>query len=164
MQNNKQEMQLEDCVFCKIIRGQDKAHIIWEDEKHLAFLSIFPNTKGFSVVITKEHFPSYNFDLPDEVLRDLIIASKVVGKLLDKSFDNVGRTGLIMEGFGVDHVHTKLFPMHGTGNMKEWKPILSDNKKFFESYEGYISSHDCGRADDKVLEKIAEQIRKNNIA
>ncbi|WP_162051432.1 histidine triad (HIT) protein [Pontibacter pamirensis] len=71
---------------------------------------------------------------------------------------------MIMEGFGVDHVHTKLFPMHGTGDMKSWKPIHSSNKKFFDTYEGYISSHDFERADDKELAMVAELIRKNKIA
>ena len=156
-------MHIDHCLFCKIARGQEKAHVIWEDEKHVAFLSIFPNTKGFSVVITKDHYSSYNFDLPDTVLCDLILASKKVGKLLDKSFDSVGRTGLIMEGFGVDHVHTKLIPMHGTADLKEWKPILSENEKYFDVYEGYLSSHDGKRADDKDLEEMASRIRKNNV-
>jgi histidine triad (HIT) family protein len=151
-------MQQENCIFCKIVSGEAKAHKIWEDEKHLAFLSIFPNTRGFTVVITKDHHPSYNFDLPDNVLSDLIIASKKVGKLLDRSFEDVGRTGLIMEGFGVDHVHTKLVPMHGTADMKEWKPILSSKSKFFKNYEGYLSSHDCDRADDSELASIADKI------
>ena len=80
---------------------------IREDEKHLAFLSIFPNT----------------------------------------------------EGFGVDHVHAKLFPMHGT-KMTEWKPLKSKVDKFFEKYEGYISSHDYKRADDERLFELAKKIRK----
>ena len=29
--------------------------VIWEDERHMAFLSRWPNTEGFSVVITKDH-------------------------------------------------------------------------------------------------------------
>ncbi|HCI81661.1 MAG TPA: diadenosine tetraphosphate hydrolase, partial [Ktedonobacter sp.] len=49
-------------------------HTIWEDEKHLALLSIFPNTKAFSVVITKTHYPSYAFQVADDVLQDMIIA------------------------------------------------------------------------------------------
>jgi len=36
------------CIFCKIARGFEPCHSIWEDEKHLAWLSIFPNTKGSS--------------------------------------------------------------------------------------------------------------------
>ena len=50
-----------NCVFCDIVKGRVPCHKIWENDEHLAFLSIFPNTKGFSVVITKEHFSSYAF-------------------------------------------------------------------------------------------------------
>lgn len=71
---------MKECIFCRIVKGEAHSHKIWEDEKHLAFLTIFPNTKGFSVVITKEHFSSYAFDLPDEVLKELIIATKKVAK------------------------------------------------------------------------------------
>ena len=150
---------METCIFCKIARGEAPCHKIWEDEKHLAFLSIFPNTEGFSVVITKEHNPSYAFDNDDTVLQELIIAVKKVAKLIDKKLDDVGRTGMIFEGFGVDHLHAKLFPMHRTKNIKEWKAIHSDVDKYFEKYEGYISSHDYKRADDLKLAELAKKIR-----
>lgn len=153
---------MESCIFCDIAEQKEKAHIIWEDEKHLAFLSIYPNTEGFTVVITKQHFSSYAFDLPEKVFIDLMLASKEVAKKLDQSFKDVGRTGMIIEGFGVDHVHTKLIPMHGTADMQKWKSINSRNTTFFKKYEGYLSSHDCERADDSALERIAIQIRKNN--
>ncbi len=149
---------MEPCIFCAIIAGKAPAHRIWEDDRHLAFLSIFPNTPGFSVVITKEHQPSYVFDLADDVFLALIRAARTVGKLLDARLEDVGRTGMIAEGFGVDHAHIKLFPMHGT-KMKDWRPITSDVDKYFERYEGYISSHDHKRADDAELERLAKRIR-----
>lgn len=149
---------MDDCIFCKIVAGELPAHRIWEDEKHLAFLSIFPNTEGFSVVITKEHYPSYAFALPDEILADLTVAAKKVAKLIDAKLPDVGRTGMIFEGYGVDHVHAKLFPMHGT-KVPDWRPIESKIDKYFEKYEGYISSHDYKRADDAELAKLAEKIR-----
>ena len=145
-----------ECIFCKIAKGEAPAHKIWEDEKHLAFLSIFPNTEGFSVVITKEHYPSYVFDLPEEVLIGLVKATKQVVKLLDAKLEDVGRTGMIFEGFGVDHVHAKLFPMHGT-KMSEWKPLKSNVDKYFWKYERYISSHDYKRMDDEKLAKLARK-------
>ena len=150
----------KDCIFCKIAKNEELSYKIWEDEKHLAFLSIFPNTEGVSVVITKEHYPSYVFDLPEEVMVDLIKAAKQVAKLLDTKLEDVGRTGMIFEGFGVDHIHAKLFPMHGTANMKRWRPINSKINKYFKKYEGYISSHDCKRADDEKLAGLAEKIRE----
>lgn len=150
---------MENCIFCKIARGELPAHKIWEDKKHLAFLSIFPNTEGFSVVIPKKHYRSYAFDASDKVLADLANASKKVGKLLDKKLKDVGRTGMIFEGYGVDHLHAKLFPMHGT-KAKGWKPRAFKVNKYFQKYEGYISSHDYKRADDAKLAKLAKKIKK----
>ena len=147
------------CIFCRIVHRQAPAHVIWEDEAHLAFLSIYPNTKGFSVVIPKAHHPSYAFDLPDKVLADLTLAARQVGLLLDRALVGVARTGLIFEGYGVDHVHAKLFPMHGTGDDSSFRPISSSVDRFFRRYEGYISSNDGARATDEDLSLLADHIR-----
>lgn len=149
---------MKDCIFCKIVANEAPSHKIWEDDKHLAFLSIFPNTEGFSVVITKEHYPSYAFANENDVLTQLVLAAKKVAKLIDSKLPDVGRTGLIFEGFGVDHLHAKLFPMHGT-RLSEWKALKSNVDKYFETYEGYISSHDYKRADDAKLSELASKIR-----
>ncbi len=146
-----------DCIFCKIVSGDSPSHKVWEDEKHIAFLSIFPNTEGVTVVIPKEHYTSYIFDLPEDVMIDLVKAAKKVAKLLDSKLEDVGRTALVFEGFGVDHIHAKLFPMHGT-KMENWKPINSGLNKYFEKYEGYISSHDADRADDDKLSELAKKL------
>ena len=149
------------CVFCEIVAGNVPCHKIWEDSGHLAFLSIYPNTPGFSVVIPKYHVPSYLFAQDDDVVTALILASKRVALLLDEVLDDVGRTGMIFEGYGVDHLHAKLFPMHGTGQDSAFKPIASSVDKYFDRYEGYISSHDYKREDDNVLADLATKIRAN---
>jgi len=150
------------CIFCQIVKREVPSHIIWEDENHLAFLSIFPNTEGFSVVIPKEHHESYAFDQNDEVLKELIVATKKVANLLDSHFDDVSRCGMFFEGFGVDHLHSKLFPMHGTGDLKNWAPIESKKvNTYFDQYPGYLSSNDSNRADDEKLAKLAEDIKRN---
>lgn len=150
---------MADCLICRIIVGDTPAHIIWEDEHHLAFLSIYPNTEGVTLVVPKKHYSSYAFDLPDDVLGGLMVAAKKVAKLLDSKFEDVGRCGLVFEGFAIDHVHAKLFPLHGTGGMQEWRPIESDVDKYFDVYEGYISSHDHIRAEDADLAALAEKLR-----
>ncbi|KWU49573.1 HIT family protein [Pseudomonas sp. R11F] len=148
-----------DCIFCNIAQGTAPSHVLWEDETHMAFLSIFPNTPGFSVVIPKAHHGSYAFAESDKVLSDLIIAAKRTALLLDSALKGVARTGMILEGYGVDHLHAKLFPMHGTGEESTFKKISSSVDKFFDHYEGYISSHDSARADDSVLAELATHIR-----
>lgn len=69
---------------------------------------------------------------------------------------------MILEGYGVDHLHAKLFPMHGTGEDSAFKKISSRMDKFFDRYEGYLSSHDCTRADDSALAELAAHIRAVN--
>jgi len=152
---------MKECIFCQIAKGKTPCHKIWEDKNFLAFLSIHPNTDGASVVIPKKHFKSDVFEMPDNDLKEFIVAIKKVAKLLDRSFEAVGRTALVFEGYGVDHAHAKLFPLHGT-NMKNWVPILSgpEVNKYFKKYEGYVSSHSAERADDKELEKMAKKINR----
>lgn len=148
------------CIFCEIANNKSKAHIVWEDKNHLAFLSIFPNTEGVTVVIPKKHQTSYIFDQSEEVINDLVLASRQVAYKIDAAFEDVGRTSLMFEGFGVDHLHAKLFPMHGT-NSNTWKKRISNINKYFKKYEGYISSHDHKREDDKKLAKTAAKIKKS---
>jgi diadenosine tetraphosphate (Ap4A) HIT family hydrolase len=150
-------MSDNNCIFCKIIAGESPAHKIWEDDEHLAFLSIYPNTLGASVVIPKKHFQSYAFALPDEELSKLTLKSAIVGRLLDAAFDDVARTAIIFEGFGINHVHAKLFPLHHT-KQEDWTPIHTDHNKFFTRYEGYVSSHEYhGEIED--LGELAKKIR-----
>lgn len=150
---------MQTCLFCRMVAGEEPYHLIWEDAKHLAFFSIFPNTAGVSVVITKEHYPSYFADLPDDVLHDLMRAVRTVARRLDARLAGVGRTGVIFEGFSVDHIHAKLFPMHGT-KADAWQRRSSSLRKYFTRYEGYLSSHDYERADDAYLAELASAIRE----
>lgn len=150
-------MNLPDCIFCQIAKGEAPCFKIWENDEYLAFLNIFPNTKGASLVIPKKHYDSYFAEVPEDVLEDLMEASQKVAKLLDSKLDDVGRTGLIFEGFGVNHIHAKLFPMHGT-KLDEWKNIESDIDDYYEKYPGFLSSHSSKRASDEELEKVAKQL------
>lgn len=152
-------MSRDSCVFCQIINGESPAHIYWEDDKHLAFLSIYPNTLGTTVVIPKLHHASYAFDSPDKVLSELVLAAKRVAAILDATLEGVGRTAMIFEGYGVDHLHAKLFPMHGTGNDSQFSRISSGIDIYFDQYKGYISSHDGQRADDHQLASLAARLR-----
>lgn len=153
---------MANCIFCQIVARSAPAHVVWEDDTHLAFLSIFPNTKGFTVVIPKEHHGSYAFAQSDEVLTKLMIATKKTARLLDSYFDDVARCGMFFEGYGVDHLHAKLFPMHGTMGPEGERG--QENKRidtYFEQYPGYLSSNDSHRADDTELAQLAQAIREH---
>ena len=149
---------MSDCIFCKIVAGEVPSHKVWEDEHHLAFLTIFPNTEGFTVVVTKEHHESYFFDQSEDVMVNLVRAAKTVAKKIDAAYDDVGRTGFVAEGMGVNHLHVKLIPMHGTAG--DWETRHSDINTYFSQYPGYLSTHNGEQADNEALAATAEKIRQ----
>lgn len=149
------------CIFCEIVSGSVPASSFWENDEFLAFLSIDPNTEGFSCVIPKEHFGSDVLKMPDESLQKFILTAKEVAGLLEEFYSDVGRVGLIMEGTGIDHAHIKLVPMHGTEHMKkgQWKQYLSRQEHWFDKYEGWISSAGGPNADREKLIELAKQLK-----
>lgn len=52
---NKNYNLKEDCIFCKIIKGEIPSYKVYEDEEFLGILDIFPNTKGMTLLIPKNH-------------------------------------------------------------------------------------------------------------
>ena len=164
MANYDAKTKENKCIFCEIVQGNIPVASFWEDEEFLAFLSIDPNTEGFSVVIPKQHFGSDVLKMPDEVLKEFIIASKKVSKILENYYPDVGRVGLIMEGTGIDHAHIKLVPMHETEHMKkgEWKQYISEQEQWFPKYEGWISSAGGPLADKEKLKELSDKLKNFN--
>jgi len=151
------------CIFCQIAQGKSPCYKVWENNTHLSFLSIFPNTEGFTVVIPKQHYDSYAFEQNIQVLQELIVATKKTAQILDNYFEDVSRCGMFFEGFGVDHLHSKLFPMHGTGKVKNWQMIETESfDRYFEQYPGYLCSNNSKKADNKNLEQLAKKIRESS--
>lgn len=151
------------CVFCEIVLGNIPTISYWEDSEFMAFLSIDPNTEGFSCVIPKEHYGSDILKMPDDVLQRFILAAKKVSQILENYFEDVGRVGLMMEGTGIDHAHIKLFPMHQTEYLKngKWQQVPSGQEHWFETYEGWMSSAGGPMADLNKLKELGENIKNS---
>ncbi len=146
-----------DCIFCKIVKGEIGSAKVWEDDEFLAILDVNPNTRGMTLVLSKEHYDSYAFDIPEDVYQKLMKASKKVAKILEKGL-NVKRVAMVMEGMGVNHLHLKLYPLRGLS--EEFKAIEPEKRIFFEKYEGYISTQLGPLADLGELKELAEEIKK----
>ena len=150
---------MEKCIFCEIAKGNIDSAKIWEDDEFVAVLDINPNTKGMTLIMSKQHYDSYAFDMPEDVYQKLMIASKKVAKMLEKGFD-LKRVAMVMEGMGVNHVHIKLYPLHGVD--EKFKEMWAKDKIFFEKYEGYISTQLGPQTDIEELKKIAQEIKQGN--
>lgn len=149
---------MNDCIFCKIVAGEIPSIKIWEDNDHYAFLDINPNTEGMTLVIPKKHFNSDIFEMPDTNMIGLMHAGKKVVKMLEKGL-NVKRVSLVVEGMGVNHIHLKLYPLHGLNN--KFEETWGKERIYFEKYDGYISTQLGPQKSPEELQKVADKILNN---
>ena len=148
---------MEDCIFCKIINNEIPSAKIWEDKDFIAILDVMPNTKGMTLVLTKKHYDSYAFDMPDLIYEKFMLATKNVSKILEKGL-KVKRVAMVMEGMGINHAHIKLYPLHGVN--EKFKEMWAKDKIFFNNYDGYISTQTGKKVELSELKKIAKEITK----
>jgi len=135
----------EDCVFCKIINGSLPCYKVYENEHILAFLDINPVNKGHTLVVPKEHYERLE-KVPDDLLRELIIAIKKVGKAVIKGVGaeafNLGLNNGKDAGQLVMHIHFHIMPRFKNDGLKLWpgkKYEEGEAEKIREKISKYIS-------------------------
>ena len=133
-------------IFDDIVSGKMKSWKSWEDEKFLAFLTPFPNTPGFTVVIPKQNPGDYVFSLDDNLYSEMMLAVKKVAGILEKAFDTP-RVALIFEGTGVAHV-----------DLASQTDVWSKETEFSEVYRGWLTTAEGPKMDDAQLDEIQARI------
>jgi histidine triad (HIT) family protein len=99
---------MENCIFCKIARGDIPSKKTYEDEKVLAFLDINPKATGHTLLIPKKHYRWFQ-DLPEDIADDLFRIARKVARDIKEEFDaDYIRLGIV--GTDVPHVHVHLIP------------------------------------------------------
>ena len=77
------------CRFCAIVAGDERAHVIFEDEISIAFLDHRPLFPGHALLVPREHFETI-WDLPDELVGPLFTNAKSLSAAI--------RTAMASEG------------------------------------------------------------------
>lgn len=111
-----------NCIFCKIVNGEIPCYKVYEDDDVLVLLDAFPFLKGQSLVIPKKHVAPWLFDVDDENYCKLMKTAKKVCQATQKALSPF-KTGLMVEGLEMDHVHIKIFPLTNEG-YKDYPKIL----------------------------------------
>lgn len=116
----------DNCIFCKIARGDIPSATLYEDETLRVILDLGPASKGHALIIPKVHAANL-FELPDETAgKAFVIAKKIAARLKDGLHAdglNVVQNNGAAAGQTVDHFHLHLIPRYenDTVNVK-WTP------------------------------------------
>lgn len=106
---------MEASLFTKIVNGEIAAYKVAEDDLYLAFLDVFPTTKGHTLVIPKQQV-DYIFDLDEELYMGLMAFARKVAVAVEKTIP-CKRIGVAVVGLEVPHAHVHLIPLNSMQDM-----------------------------------------------
>ena len=126
-------------IFTRIVNKELPAHIVAEDENHMAFLDINPLKEGHTLVIPKVEI-DYIFDLDDETIRTLNVFAKKISKAIEKSVQ-CSRIGIVVLGLEVPHAHIHLIPLVNESDINFANPKLQFTQEELEALAIKIRSN-----------------------
>ncbi len=114
---------MPDCIFCKIVKKEIPAEIVYEDEQFLAFLDIKPVNLGHTLIIPKTHRPTL-VNTPDATLAAMIVVAKKLMIAIREATD-ADFVVLSVVGIDVPHLHFHLLPRHHDDGLANFWPTKS---------------------------------------
>jgi histidine triad (HIT) family protein len=104
---------MEECIFCKIVKGEIPSVKVYEDERVLAFEDINPISDGHTLIIPKNHARDI-WEIPVEDLNAIHSASKKVAGAIKTALKAEGIACVQLNGRAVNqvvmHYHLHLVP------------------------------------------------------
>jgi histidine triad (HIT) family protein len=113
---------MSDCLFCRIIKREIPASIVYEDDRVLAFNDINPQAPTHLLVVPKRHIPSLNDLQPgdDQIVGEIVRRAAAIAKdrgISEGGFRTVFNTNR-EAGQTVFHIHLHLLG----GRAMSWPP------------------------------------------
>lgn len=119
--------QKNNCIFCKIIKGEIPCHKIFEDKNFLVFLDIKPVNHGHLLVIPKKHV-IWMQEADDKTITDIYKLSKKIMLALKKGLE-CDYVQLSVVGNEVPHFHVHLIPRYNNDVLRNYPTKRFDLKE-----------------------------------
>lgn len=121
---------IEDCIFCKILRGEIPSFKLHEDDRTYAFMDINPLNDGHALIVPKFHSENI-YSTPDEWLGPTMSTARKVAAAVDKVIGPEGVNLLQANGPGagqsVFHLHMHVIPRYADdGAGMNWEMVPGD--------------------------------------
>lgn len=145
---------MEDCLFCKIIKGEIPSYKIYEDNMTYAFLDISNDANGHMLVIPKKHCTNI-LDCGQEYLSACMTTIKKIGNHL---IENCGFSGInVLNASGKDaeqsvfHLHFHILPRKAGDNMETFPNLPRNEKSMEEICEFLKIKEEIIKSDKKIV-------------
>lgn len=119
-------MSGSDCIFCKIVRGEIPAQIVWDSPWAVAFLDINPANPGHTLLVLRDHHSSI-VSVPPSLLGAALqelprLAQAVLSATQAEGLNVLLNNGRVA-GQVIDHVHFHLIPRRAGDSVNvRWEP------------------------------------------
>ena len=135
--------QESDCTFCRIIRGELDAAVVFEDEVSLAFLDVRPLFPGHTLLVPKDHHETL-MDLPPELVGPLFKNAQMLGRAVAQAMHAEGIFTAINNRVSqsVPHLHVHIVPRRKGDGLKGffWPRRRYDGEAHVERVRSAIRS------------------------
>lgn len=121
----------DDCIFCRIVKGELPCYKLYEDDAIVSFLDIFPIHPGHALVVPKKHSVDI-FDTDENTMKRMISVAKNLSPAVMKAAKadaiNIGMNNGEAAGQEVPHAHMHIVPRYKGDGLKAWgKSLFKDD-------------------------------------
>ena len=136
-------------VFSMIISGELPGRFVWQDDDVVSFLTINPLTEGHVLVVPRQEVDHWQ-SVDDELWAKINGVARIVGRAVSAAYDTL-RTGLVIAGLEVPHLHLHVFPAHSLDDFD------------FAKAEKDPSAESLDRAQEKIRAALREMGHGDNV-
>ena len=99
---------MENCIFCKIIKGEIPSWKVYEDENTYAFFDINPMSEYHTLVIPKKHYVNM-FDIPEH---EAVNIMRTIKKVITIYKEAIGLENVQVVNNNGEHAQQDVFHLH----------------------------------------------------
>jgi histidine triad (HIT) family protein len=102
---------VSDCLFCRIVTGDEPAEIVFSDENTVAFLDVRPVFHGHTLLVPRDHYatlPDLPADLIEPYFANVQMLSVAVPAAMEAQGSFVAINNVVSQS--VPHLHTHIVP------------------------------------------------------
>lgn len=114
---------MDNCIFCKIIKGEIPSTKVYESDRVIAFMDINPIEKGHMLIVPKQHWKNLaevkldtekEIEVYEELMYIVRVAAKAVISAGFADGANILQCNNACAGQTVDHLHFHVIPRYGS--------------------------------------------------